>query len=423
MSTRSFPALGFDPAEGDQGAVQALLLQLATANQSIQDTLPRLVEACQITDDADWGGSAAEEFSDHGDDLPAALSSGGESMTAVSNALSEWAGNLIANQAEADNLESQAKKLKEQLQRAEAALRSEPDCTTPGYRAKFDAYTTARTALDRVIDKAKRLKAKHERQANAAAEAIRGGPDDAFKPENDGGLVQAFDGIAVAADGISLATGTIAAGLAATGIGLPAAAVAEAASTATGAVGSIATLGQQLTGSSKAPGWLAVGLGLGTSVLPGGGTVAAGVRGAGRIALKRGSKQALKTTRRELGDALTSGGVTKLAKDLNEIKDDGLRRKLKNDLKDAGKTEAKRLGVNADKLTVAELRQLGLEANQRKAYADLVDKGQDIAEKAGVELTPEQKAELKALQVAMNPTRGQVESGIEDTVKDRIQGR
>lgn len=429
---RSFPALGFDPAEGDKDAVQTLLLRIATANEAIVQTLPRLEEACKITDDADWGGSAAEEFSDHGDDLPQALGKGAESMTAVVNALTSWYGTLSGNQTQADALEAQAKALKAKLKVAEAALNQVRDCTEPEYQARYRAFTDARDALQRVIDKATRLKARHLRAANAAADAIRGGPDDAFEPENDSWYVQAFDGIAVAADGVSLATGTAAAVLAVAapetlGGSLLPAAVLEGASSLSGAVGSAAALGQQLTHSRNAPGWLVVGLGLGTSVLPGGGTAAAGIRGGTRVAVRAASGKALKRAgkqaTKELRESLTSGGLPKVVKDLGEIRDKGLRRKVAADLKDAGRTEAKRLGVRARDLSAAELRELGAQAKQAQAYANLVDKGEQIAEKADVDLTPGQKRELKLLQLGLNPTGGQVDKTIEDVTKNAAQGK
>jgi hypothetical protein len=282
---------------------------------------------------------------------------------------------------------------------------------------------TATEALDRVIEQARKLKARHLRAANEAADKIRSSSDDAFTVENDTWYVQGFDGLAKTADGVSLVTGTIAAGLAATGVGLPAAAVLEAASTTSGAVGSLAALGQQLSGSRNAPGWLAVGIGLGTSVLPGGGTAAAGIRGATKVAVKRGSKQAIKAAGKDIRESLTSGGVPGLVGDLRQIKDKGLREKIEKDLAKTGKENAKKLGLNPRKLSADEIQALGLRAKQEKAYADLVDKGQDILDKAGLELTPEQKRALKVLQLGLNPTSGQVDSTVESVTKDAVQGK
>ncbi len=407
MSARSFPALGFDPTPGDADAVRGLMLQLATAAETIGRTLPRLQDAAKITDDAEWGGSAAEEFSDHGDDLPLGLGKGGEAVTAVSTALGEWFSTLTANQAQADVLEAAAKKLK-------AKLGTFDECD--------DETAALSTALGRVMDDARRLEARHLRAADATADAIRQGADgDPFKVENDSWYVQGFDGVAKAADGVSLATGTVAAGLAATGVGIVPAAALEVVSSGTGAVGSLATLGQQLSGSRNAPGWTAVAIGLGSSVIPGGGTAAAAVRSAGRVALKRGSKAAFRTARKDIEAAARTGALPGLIDNVGRIRKHGLEGKVSRDLTNTGREVAKRKGIDlpenlADRK--AELQRLGLEAKQDQAYADLVDKGTRIAEKAGVELTPEQRAELRLLQLGINPTPKQLEKTIEAMGKD-----
>jgi len=412
VTTRTFPALGFDPADGDADAVKTLMLQLATASETINATLPRLEEAAKITDDSEWGGSAAEEFSDHGDDLPQGLGKGGEAITAVTTALSAWFGKLTANQARADVLEAAAKKLK-------AKLSSFDECN--------DETAALSTQLGRVIDDANRLKARHLREANATAEAIRKGKDgDPFKPENDTWYVQGFDGLAKGADGVSLATGVAAAGLAATGVGVVPAAALEVVSTSAGGVGSLAALGQQLSGSRNAPGWTAVALGLGTSVVPGGGTVAAGVRSAGRVALKRGSKTALRTARKDVEAAARGGALPGVIDNVNKIRRNGLDGKVSRDLTAAGREVAQRKGIYDDLPRdladrKAELQRLGLEAKQDQAYADLVDKGSQVAEKAGVELSEEQKAELKLLQQGINPTPKQIDKAIEDFGKEALK--
>jgi uncharacterized protein YukE len=410
MTTRSFPALGFDPTPGEADAIKTMMLQLAAAAESIVTTLPRLEEATKITDDSEWGGSAAEEFSDHGDDLPQGLGKGGEAINAVTTALSDWFGKLTANQARADVLESAAKKLK-------AKLATFDQCT--------DESTEVSTLLSKVVDDAKRLEAKHLREANATADAIRAGKDgDPFKPENDTWYVQGLDGLSVAADGVSLATATAAAGLAATGVGLPAAAVLEAASTTSGAIGSLSALGQQLAGSRNAPGWGGVAIGLGTSLIPGGGTAAAAVRSGGRVVAKRGSRAALQAARKEIEAAARGGAVPGLIDNVKKMRQHGIDGKVSRDLTAAGREVAKREGRDlpanlADRK--AELQRLGLEAKQNQAYADLVDKGSAIAEKAGVDLTPQQKAELKFLQQGINPTPKQLEKAIEDFGKEALK--
>jgi hypothetical protein len=285
-SGRSFPGLGFDPAEGNAGAVQGLTTQLAVAVQTTMETLPRLQSATQVTDD--WGGGAAEEFSDHGDDLPVALNNGMTAMSAVAEALTGWYGTLLANQSTAEALEREAVRLKKELKAAEAAAEAAadaliPDTTHPEYESRQERHREAgakfaRIAgeLNKVIDAAQRLKRRHEKAARQTAEAIRKGSDgEPFKPENDGFLVQLSDGIAKAGETVSLVTGTLAAALAVAapltgGASLVPAAVLGTASAGAGLVGSVGELGQNLFDSRHAKGFLPALLNLGTSAVPAG---------------------------------------------------------------------------------------------------------------------------------------------------------
>ncbi|WP_460391653.1 hypothetical protein, partial [Actinophytocola sediminis] len=231
--TRAFPALGFDPAPGELAAVQAALVALARAISTAATVVPRLERACEITDDADWGGAAAEEFSDHGDDLPMALGTGIESMGAVAEALGTWATQLKANQDTAENLETTARKLNGQLADAQDALTTAAaaiphDVGHPEYAQRQAAYLdrvdrAARLddAIAAVTNRARRLTAKHLREAAAAARSVLGGPDDAFTPENDAWYVQTVDGVARVSGIMSAATAAPAAGLALTGVGAP----------------------------------------------------------------------------------------------------------------------------------------------------------------------------------------------------------
>ncbi|OLR91651.1 hypothetical protein [Actinokineospora bangkokensis] len=440
MSRPGFPALGFDPTPGDPGTVQAVLLSMASAQQAIATTLPRLEEAAKVTDDADWGGSAAEEFSDHGDDLPMGLGKGGEAIGKAVEALSAWARVMVPNQTRADELEKRAKDLKKQVKAASEAVRDAAgaiprDTSNPHYGARYDDFLSATKAaadldarLAKVVDDAKRLQAKHLREANAAADAIRSGPDDAFTPENDTWYVQAFDGTAKAADWVSLATGTVAAGLAATGIGLPAAAVLETASTTSGAVGSLAALGQQLSGSRNAQGWAGTLIGLGTSVIPGGGTAAAAVRSGTRAAAKGGSRQALKQVAKDVREALGSGGAPGVVNTVKEMRERGIEGKVRKDLIDSGREAAKRQGLTDDlsKLPLAERRDallgLGAAEKQREAVVSSIDNTTKLAEKAGVELDDGQKARLDALKLALNPTPKAVDDAITGKITDRLKG-
>ena len=423
MTTRSFPALGFDPAQGDKGAVQTALLSIATALQTIVATLPRLEEAAKITDDAEWGGSAAEEFSDHGDDLPMALGAGAESMGAVSEALATWAGQLAVNQAQADELERKAKKLKERIAAAEddltqAAGAIPRDTSHPQYNARYDAYLGAvdacaklDDALTKVIDEAERLRAKHRRQADAAADKIRSGPDDAFEPENDTWYVQTLDGVSKVSGIVSAATAAAAAGLAITGVGAPAAAVLAAVSTGTGGISLLSGLGQRVAGSRNAPGNLDLAL----SVLPGR-TVTSGairgVKGLARPTLETGRlRGGLKGLREGGAEGFTSAGYPLYAKHLTEYVQ--LARRY-------GPAKALRVKVATD----GAIKVLsGNDKLAAEAFVQSVDATTKTIEASGTKLTPAQKRELEMLKLLVNPTQTQLEnSGIKITT-DAIKGK
>ncbi|HEU5470105.1 MAG TPA: hypothetical protein VFV67_05580 [Actinophytocola sp.] len=420
---RSFPALGFDPAEGDNGAVQTALLSIATALQTIVATLPRLEEAAKITDDAEWGGSAAEEFSDHGDDLPMALGKGAESMGAVSEALATWAGQLVANQAQADDLERTAKKLKEQIKAAEADLTEAAgaiprDTSHPQYDARYTAYLGAvdkcaklDDALTRVIDEAKRLRAKHRRQADAAADKIRSGPDDGFEPENDAWYVQTLDGVSKVSGIVSAATAAAAAGLAITGVGAPAAAVLGAVATGTGGISLLAGVGQRVAGSRNAPGNIDLLLNALPARTVTSGAIG-GVKGLARPTLEAGRlRKGVDGLREGAVDGFTAAGYPLYLKHLTEYgqlaRKHGLSQALRHKIATDGAIKV--LSGN-DKLAA-------------EAFVQSVDATVRTIEASGTHLSPAQKRELELLKVLANPTQTQLEnSGIKATA-DAIKGK
>lgn len=433
-STRVFPALGFDPAEGDIEQVRALLLELSSALRVIGTTLPRLTEATDIADDAEWGGDAAEEFADHGDDLPLGLAAGAEGMATVSEALGTWAGQLAANQRRADQLERRAKQLRSDLAAAENAesaatgvLRDSPDPQSAAQDRALEQKVAALGAeLDQVIAEAERLKATHRSQADAAAEQIRDRADGAFEVENDGWFVQTADVTAVAADWVSTGTGAAAAACASTGVGAPLAVPLGVVSTVSGAVGTSAAVAQQLSGSRNAPGWKIIGLSLALDTVPVGPTVAAGVRSS-RAVLKETAESSIAAARSEIRAAVRSGKLTGLVDEIRDLRTYGLREASSRELRDAGADLARRNGMLDDLPSdpakrLETLEDLGVAQQKAQAYADLVGSTADIADRAGVELTPAQQRTLTMLQLGMNPTDAQLNSTAEGLVKDKVAG-
>lgn len=371
---RYFPTLGFDPAPGNPGSVRALLLELTSGLTQLGTTMERLESAIKITDDADWGGSAAEEFSDHADDLPRGIAAGAKAMGNATEALSTWAGKLVANQSKADELERKAKRLKEQLAAAQNDLQGAVDSVDPqtshpeidpevaGAQNKVDHLSSA---LQKVISDAERLQRKHEREAGEAAEAIRDHGEGAFEVENDGAWVQAFDITAEVSGWVAAGTGAAAALAAMTVVGAPVAGVLGGVSAASTGLHTVASIGQQTFDSGNAPGWRSIAIDLGS----------AGILKGGKLAWR-----ALKS-----GEDLTGAARKQVTEAVEKYQDD-LRDASRIDLKDGWAQGLNKAQDNAG------------------PYADLVGNAKDLAEQAGIELTPQQKRELYLLQLGLDPT-------------------
>lgn len=306
MTRGSFPGLGFDPTPGELASVAAVLDSLQNACQLIEEATPRLFDAVEITDDAEWGGSAAEEFSDHGDDLPQGLNAGAVAMSAVGEALAEWFGQMSANQNHAEELETRARKLRKELQAADDAKRD-------GIAADLDA----------VIARAHRLESKHEREANTAAEAVRGAQDDSpFKPESDGFGVQVLDGISAVSGEVAKWSATAATVAAFVPGGQGVAAGLTAVSGAATLVNVGSSLGQKAVGSSNAPSWGQIAL----AAVPAkaAGSAFKGARGGFKAAQGQGTREVVTSMGRRGLDGAGKGFarnnvVTQTRKSLDDV--------------------------------------------------------------------------------------------------------
>ena len=315
MTRGSFPGLGFDPTTGELSSVASVLDSLQNACQLVEEATPRLFDAVEITDDADWGGSAAEEFSDHGDDLPRGLNTGMVAMSAVGEAMAQWFGQMKANQDLAEELESTAKRLRKQLEHADDEVSSAGDNVPastdhPRYaelRGAFDDAMQKRleiaTELDETIAKAHRLQSKHEREADATAEAVRGAQDDdPFKPESDGFGVQLLDGISAVSGEVAKWSATAATVAAFVPGGQGVAAGLTGISGAATLVNVTSSIGQHAVGSSNAPSWSQIALA--ATPAKAGGSLVKGARGGYQAAKGQGTQAvASSVTRRGLDGA------------------------------------------------------------------------------------------------------------------------
>ncbi|MGH3431717.1 MAG: hypothetical protein ACRDQB_02660, partial [Thermocrispum sp.] len=204
-------------------------------------------------------------------------------------------------------LESQAKKLRQQLGEADDAVRSAGDKVPmstdhpryPELRGAFDDAVRRRddiaTKLEEAIAKAQRLQAKHEREAEGTAEAVRGAQDDdPFKPENDGFGVQLLDGISVVSGEVAKWSATAATVAAFVPGGQGVAAGLTGVSGAATLVNVASSAGQHAVKSSNAPSWTQIAL----AAVPAkaGGSLLKGARGGYKAAQGQGAREIVSST-------------------------------------------------------------------------------------------------------------------------------
>ncbi|GAA2024693.1 hypothetical protein GCM10009839_23200 [Catenulispora yoronensis] len=104
-TTRSLPALGFDPAPGDVGGTR----DLGRALGGMGTELGTILSSIDGADRGSWQGQTAIAFMDHlNSDLKPAVQKCHDSFTQASSLLYRWADQLDGFQAEADRLEHEA---------------------------------------------------------------------------------------------------------------------------------------------------------------------------------------------------------------------------------------------------------------------------------------------------------------------------
>ncbi|MEV6588105.1 putative T7SS-secreted protein [Streptomyces acidicola] len=219
MSNDAYPALGFDPAPGNPGNVDALSARTkkaADALDNAQNSIKRL------TGNVTWAGDAASAFSKKVGELPRYLKDSHEAMRTASSELSKWREALTDYQSTARTYETQAKEAKGQVASAEKTKSTATDrynqaASDPAFRlsgqyftgtalqdaqAKIDAASTrlqqadgdlsaassrldqAERELEEIIKRAERLYEEHQAQARGIAGQLRkatdGAPDPGF---------------------------------------------------------------------------------------------------------------------------------------------------------------------------------------------------------------------------------------------------
>ncbi|MGW5716168.1 putative T7SS-secreted protein [Amycolatopsis sp. NPDC003865] len=182
MSTRDFPALGFDPAPGDLDGITDLAgkyREVSTDLTSSDDALRQIVRKQGI-----WQGEASEAFARRIGPLPQYLEGAARSMGSAADALEKWSQDLGDLQKRAADLEARA----EAAAKAAEAARANPDLalanrTFPdqqslriAQRLLDNAGQQLQTAIDgcqNVQDAAKALQQEHTEAAGRVAEALR----------------------------------------------------------------------------------------------------------------------------------------------------------------------------------------------------------------------------------------------------------
>jgi len=180
VARREFPALGFDPAPGDAGAVASAAGGVDGAARVFSDASGNVSRLSS----SGWTGEAAEAFRGQLKDLPRDLDLAARSHRTTARALSQYGSGLQARQRRADELESRAAELRRQQQAAVAEVNRiaaqrapEGSAELATLRAQYDAARTRAdglgSELEAVIAQARRLHGEHRWAASSAARVIR----------------------------------------------------------------------------------------------------------------------------------------------------------------------------------------------------------------------------------------------------------
>lgn len=198
--TRAFDALGFDPAPGELGRVDASAEQY----QRVGDRLGFVRDAITsiIDQTGSWEGEASEAFARRVGDLPEYLDTATRSMSRAAAALADWHTELSESRRRAWELELRAREARDE---AEAARNNpafglanqtftDPDELRAANEALANAkqrLNTATADLDTVLESAERLKRQHDEAADRIARLLDKARD--LAPDEPGLLSSCLD--------------------------------------------------------------------------------------------------------------------------------------------------------------------------------------------------------------------------------------
>ncbi|MGH3440429.1 MAG: hypothetical protein ACRDRN_28825, partial [Sciscionella sp.] len=194
---RSFPALGFDPAPGELGEVEALVGDLNSAVTSLGESAGLLGNLSSKTG-SDWRGKAADAYREHANtDLTKALRNAHDSFAKAHKAMQGWSADLSEYQRQADTLERQAEQAKADVTSAENHLTdvnanpyhvtgSDPtgELATRAHHLQQQAVSdangavsTAKGSLDDILKRARSRQGEHDHAAGSTAKSLDDAPD------------------------------------------------------------------------------------------------------------------------------------------------------------------------------------------------------------------------------------------------------
>ncbi|HEY6744594.1 MAG TPA: hypothetical protein VI357_02635 [Mycobacteriales bacterium] len=188
MASREFPALGFDPAPGDPGALSSAAADVAGTGKVFGDASAHVSRL----NSSGWTGDAADAFRGQLKDLPRDLDLAARSHQTAARALTDYQTGLVSRQRRATELETQAAELRRRESAAVAEVNRLAGQTAPSgspeyarLKSQYDSArstaTTLGSELQEVIAQARRLHGEHRSAASTAAGTIRGVAEAPYK--------------------------------------------------------------------------------------------------------------------------------------------------------------------------------------------------------------------------------------------------
>lgn len=183
MGDKGFPGLGFNPTKGEPSAVDATLDALHRAKQTFNDVKEPFGGA--LARAQEWKGEASSRFAEKGDKLAGSIWSGVDALGTVCTVLEAWRRALTKNKAKAEQYERRARQLLKEVEQLEekvgpggvlnmpGGIGPEADRARAEFAAAKGALDDANAALEAVREKARQLKADHERRATQAAASLQ----------------------------------------------------------------------------------------------------------------------------------------------------------------------------------------------------------------------------------------------------------